>query len=168
MTMLARVTVVAAVVVWAIAGLAGAQTRGANGVFIRTADGVTELLVYAEPMQTGMLRMTRGELDQAPVIHELDSILTSLPNWRPLGVFVATAALFRDDRAERRLLPIAARMRNVYAADVRVVDLERRESINALLRSISASADSPGYAFVVLDLNGVRRCYPIRLTPLEQ
>ena len=168
MTALVRMAVVVVAAVGLPARLAGAQEPSGNGVFIRTADAVTELVVYAEPMQTGRLRMARGKLDQAPAIHELSSILASLPNWRPLGVFMATTALFRNDQAERRLLPTATRMRNVYATDIRVVDLERRESITALLESIDASANTPGYAFVMMGLGGVVRYYPFRLTLLEQ
>jgi hypothetical protein len=165
MPVLARIAIVATVALWTLTGRGEAQTRG---LFINSAAGATELLVYAEATHGGRLRMARGELEQAPVVHEVLGILSSLPNWRPIAVIVATTELFRHETAERRQLPIAIRMRNVFAAEVRAVDLEKREQIISLLRAIKASPDTPGYAFVVLDLNGVRRYYPIRLTPRER
>jgi hypothetical protein len=144
-----------------------AQTRYVDGVFVRTAEGVTELIAYAEPTH-GRLRMAHGDLEQAPVVFELQGILSSLPHWRPIGVFVGTSALFEDERAERRQLPIAVRMMNVYAVEVRAATLERREELIPWLAAVRASADSPGYAFVVLRMESLTRYYPIRLTPLDQ
>lgn len=156
-----------------IASPAAAQgVRYVDGLFVHSADSVSgaplELIAYAELTGSGMLRMVHGTLEDAPVVHEVRRVLCSLPNWRPVAAVVATTALFRDERAERRQVPIAAHQRNIYAVEVRIADFETRARIDALLRSVGASADTPGYAFVVIDNAGYRRFYPIRLTPIER
>lgn len=147
----------------------GAQVRYIDGLWLRTAEGVRELIVYAEIRSGGRLRMAQGDLEDAPTVHEVQGILASQPNWKPAAVIVTTTSLFTDESAERRNLPVATRMRNVYAAEVRVRDLERRDRIDALLRSVRASYDAPGYAFLVMYTDGAGlRYYPFRLTPAER
>ena len=52
---------------------------------------------------------------------------------------------------------------------LRASDLERRDTVERILKSVKASVDSPAYAFVVLSMDGVAaRYYPIRLTPGER
>jgi hypothetical protein len=153
------------------AGTAGeAQTiRYIDGVFVAPRGGAPiELIAYAEALSTGILRMQRGTLEDAPLIHELVSVLASVPNWRPKSVTVSTTDVFRDERAERRGLVFAVSKLNVYALGLRIVDLEKRETIDSLLKSVRASYDNPGYAFVGMEADGYVRYYPMRLTPMER
>ena len=152
------------------AGLASAQARYIKGVFVASPDGgVIELIAYAEARSNGSLQMTGGFLEDAPTLHEVRRILSSQPLWRPIGVFVASNQIFDSDRAERRHLSIALRQLNISTYEVRASDLERRDTVERLLKSVKASVDSPAYAFVVLTMSGVAaRYYPIRLTPAER
>jgi hypothetical protein len=147
-----------------------AQTiRYIDGVFIAPRGGAPiELIAYAEALSTGVLRMQHGTLEDAPLVHEIVSVLASLPNWRPKSVTVSTAEVFRDERAERRGLVFAVSKLNVYALGLRVADLEQREKINSLLKSVRASYDNPGYAFIGMESDGYVRYYPMRLTPMER
>ena len=97
-------------------------------MFARTAQSVTELIAYAERRSSGHLNMVHGDLEDASTIHEIHGILSSQPFGRPVAVDVTTTVAFKDDRAERRIVPIVSRMRNVYATDLRASDLERREN----------------------------------------
>jgi hypothetical protein len=156
----------------AAAGLVGeAQVvRYIDGVFIALKSGAPiELIAYAEARSTGVLAMQRGSLEDAPVVHELVSVLTSVPNWRPRSVTIATDHIFRDERAERRSVVFAIQKLNVYALGLRISDLERRDKIEPLLRAVRASYDHPGYAFIGMESEGINtRYYPMRLTPLEK
>ena len=153
-----------------IASRAYADQQYINGMFVYVkGSGPTELIAWAEANSRGQLRMQQGSLEDAPVVHEIEGIFTSIPLWRPVRVFVSTEHIFHDDRAEVRHLAIASRVMNVYTLALRVADLERRAKINSLLTSVRASADMPGYAFVVLRSSGISdRYYPIRLTPDER
>jgi hypothetical protein len=154
-----------------LSGLAGdAQTiRYLDGVFIAPRGGQPiELIAYAETLSTGILKMQHGDLEDAPLVHELVSVLASLPNWRPQSVTVSTTHIFRDERAERRGLVFSVAKLNVYALGLRIVDLERREKIDALLKSVRATYDNPGYAFIGMAADGYVRYYPMRLTPMER
>lgn len=164
-----RACIAAAAVVAAVAA-AGAQTvRYMDGVFIAPrGSSPIELIAYAEARATGVLRMQRGTLDDAPLVHELVSVLASLPNWRPQSVTVSTAEIFRDERAERRGLVFAVNKLNVYALGLRIADLEDRGKIDSLLKSVRASYDNPGYAFIGMEADGYVRFYPMRLTPMER
>lgn len=163
-----------AIAAWltASAAAAGQNTRFIDGLFVHTAESVgsapVELIAYAELTGSGMLRMIQGDLEDAPLVSEVRGILCSIPYWRPVFAMVTTTALFRDERSEWRQLSIATAPRNIYAMEVRVADLESRARIDALLRSVRASAETPGYAFLVLDNAGYRRYYPIRLSPIER
>jgi hypothetical protein len=149
----------------------GAQAvRYIDGIFIapRDATAPIELIAYAEALSTGVLRMQHGSLEDAPLVHEISGAFVSLPNWKPAGAFIGTTELFRDDRAERRRLSFAVQPRNVYAVALRIVDLESREKIESLLKAVRASAENPGYAFIVVAAETHVKYYPLRLTPLER
>jgi hypothetical protein len=147
--------------------VAGGQVRYIDGLFVASKGGVVELIAYAEEMNRGTLRMQQGSLEDVPVVHELTRLMSSIPLWPPVGVIVASEAIFHDDRAERRRLAIAGQKVNVYAVEIRVADLERRDRIESLLKSVKASYDSPGYAFIILASGDYHRYYPIRLTARE-
>jgi hypothetical protein len=159
------------------AGLALAGTGGSaqvvryiDGVFIAPNDGDAplELIAYAETLSNGLLRMQHGTLDDAPLVHEIRGAMVSVPNWRPAAVFVGTSELFKDERAERRRLPFATQPRNVYAVALRIADLERRDRIDSLLKSVRASPDTPGYAFIAIASDTHVKYFPMRLTPLDR
>lgn len=165
----------AVVVAWmASSADAAAQFVHAQGLFMQERDAAErELLAYAEIGGAEELRMQRGTIEEIPGLHELVGILCNIPSWRPTGVIVTTLEAFhpaRADRAERRPLTIAQNQINAFARLVRISDLERRDTIDRLLRSIRASADNPAFALIVLRQVGsdYDRYYPIRLTPLER
>jgi len=148
-----------------------AQTvRYIDGVFVAPRGGSPiELIAYAEANSRGMLQMQHGTLDDAPLVHEIVSVLVSVPHWQPVNPIVTTAEAFREEQAERRTLRIAVNKLNVYALGVRIADLEQRAKIESLLISVRASYDNPGYAFVVIETEGsYQRFFPMRLTPLEK
>jgi hypothetical protein len=151
------------------AALASAQARYIKGVFVASPEGsIVELIAYAEARGNGSLEMSSGFLEDAPTLNEVHSVLCSEPLWRPIGMFVASSTVFRNERADLRQLSITLRQRNVYTFEVRASDLEHRATIERILKSLNASADSPAYAFVVVSMRGVAaRYYPIRLTPAE-
>jgi hypothetical protein len=148
----------------------GQSVRYLDGVFVapKSASAPIELIAYAEALSTGVLRMQHGSLEDAPLVHEISGAFLSIPNWKPVGAFVGTTELFRDDRAERRRLSLAVQPRNVYAVALRLVDLERREKIESLLEAVRASADAPGYAFIVIASETHVKYYPMRLTAMER
>ena len=150
-------------------GLASAQARYIKGVFVASPDGsIVELIAYAEARGNGSLEMSSGFLEDAPALHEVHSVLCSEPLWRPIGMFVASSTVFRNERADLRQLSITLRQRNVYTFEVRASDPEHRDTIERIVKSLNASVDSPAYAFVVVSMRGVAaRYYPIRLTPAE-
>jgi hypothetical protein len=167
---MARVGWAAAALI-ALGGIRGdAQVvRYIDGLFVAPRGGSPiELIAYAETLSTGILRMQHGTLEDAPLIHEVVSVLASLPNWRPQSVTITTEEAFRDDRAERRSLVFAVNKLNVYALGLRISDLERRDKIDALLKSVRASAVNPGYAFIGMAADGYVRFYPMRLSSLEK
>jgi hypothetical protein len=141
-----------------------------DGVFVAPRGGAPiELIAYAEANSRGMLKMQHGTLDDAPLVHELVSVLVSVPHWQPRDALVTTTHAFSEEQAERRTLRIAINKLNVYALGVRIADLERRDKIASLLNSVRASYDNPGYAFIVIESEGgYQRFFPIRLTPLEK
>jgi hypothetical protein len=158
----------ALIALWSPVGAAQA-VRYIDGLFIAPRGGSPiELIAYAEAMSTGMLRMQHGSLEDAPLVHELVSVLASIPNWRPQSVTLSTEQIFRDERAERRSLVFAVNKLNVYALGLRISDLEQRDKIESLLKAIRASATNPGYAFIGMQADGYVRFYPMRLSPLER
>jgi hypothetical protein len=161
-----RSLVVALCLAMAAASPAAGQ-KYIDGVFVATRRGPVELIAHAELTSRGQLRMQQGSLDDAPVVDELVGILCSLPLWRPNAIVLATSTIFSSDKAERRVLSFSGRKLNVYASELRVVDLERRSKIDSLLKSVKASAAAPGYGFVVVTTHDgmAPRYYPFRLTP---
>lgn len=151
-----------------------AQTALASGLFYVTREaGEVELVAYAERAGAGLLRMQRGTIEDLPVIHELVGLRASVPSWRPTAVDVTTLDAFRAERYNRsewRSLAMAFKPLSVFASLVRVVDLERRDSIVGLLRSVRASSENPGFALVAMTMtSGANvRYYPIRLTPIDK
>jgi hypothetical protein len=163
-----RTLVVALCLAATAAWPATAQRKYIDGVFVATRQGPVELIAYAEMTARGQLRLQAGSLEDVPVVDELAGILCSVPLWRPTGILIASGRVFDEDQAERRTLIFSGRKLNVYASELRVVDLEKRSKIDELLESLKTSAASPGYGFVVMTSDNMRRFYPFRLTPPEQ
>jgi hypothetical protein len=147
----------------------GQVVRYIDGLFVAPRGGAPiELIAYAEELSIGTLRMQYGTLEDAPLVHEVVSVLATIPNWRPRSVIIASAAVFRDHRAERRSIVFAVNKLNVYALGLRISDLEERSKVESLLRAVRASYDNPGYAFIGMESDGYVRYYPMRLTPHEK
>ena len=148
-----------------------AQTvRYVDGVFVTPRKGPPiALTAYAEANPHGILQMLKGSLEDAPYVDEVTSVLVSLPNWRPVAALITTKAAFRDELVEKRQLPISARQLNIYAFRVRIPELERRDRIDALLKSLRASYDNPGYAFLAVKSEGrAAQWFALRMSALEQ
>jgi hypothetical protein len=143
----------------------GQTVKYIDGVFVAPRGGTPiELIAYAEANSRGILKMQEG-----PLVHEVVSVLISMPHWQPRTSIVTTSEAFRDEQAERRTLRIAVSKLNVYALGVRIADLEKRDKIDSLLKAVRASYDQPGYALIVIEADGgYKRYFPIRLTPLEK
>ena len=52
---------------------------------------------------------------------------------------------------------------NISALEVRVEDIEQKDRLAELIRSVGASEKSPAYVFVVMATNGLSRLYPFRV-----
>jgi hypothetical protein len=134
-----------------------------SGVFVATPHGPVELTAYAEVMRSGQLGMAKASLKNVPTVTDFLGILCNVPNWRPGGVMIASEAIFRDERAERREIAYALRLKNISAFEVRVEDVERKDRLAQLIRDVRASADDPAYVFIVMAANGLNRLYPFRV-----
>ena len=149
-----------------LASLTLAQTPNPiPGVWVLAPDGPVELIAFAEPRRNRTLEMSAGTLDDVPTVrpHAMLRVLTSRPNWRPTNVFIASASVFTDRSAENRPLRFTRRQVNVYSQELRIADLEAEAAVVRLAKMVRASAQSPAYAFIVLNLSGVLRYYPVRL-----
>ena len=82
-------------------------------------------------------------------------------HWQPGAIFVATQEIFKDESAERREVQFAVRRLNVSALEGR--DIEQRDRLAELIRSVGASEKSPAYVFIVMTMNGLNRFYPFRV-----
>ena len=143
--------------------LAARQGGYQPGVFVGTEHGPIELTAYAEVVTNGQLRMARGSFENVPTLSDVQRILCNLPNWVPSAIFVGTQELFRDERAERREVRFAVRRLNVSALELRVDDVERRDRLADLVRSVGATEKSPAYVFIAMTTNGLERFYPFRV-----
>lgn len=134
-----------------------------NGVFVASSHGPIELTAYAEVARNGQLRMAKGALENVPTINEVRGILCNMPSWRPGAVLIASEAIFHDERAERREIKFAVRLRSISAIDVRIEDVERKEPLAALIRAVGGTEEMPAYVFIVMVTNGLERLYPFRV-----
>ena len=107
--------------------------------------------------------MVHGTLEDVPRVDTIMSILLSMPLWKPAEMLIASERIFHDDYYERVVLRFAKHNLSLTATGLKISDVERRDSIDRLLRKVKASAKTPGYLFVILQLDGVNRYYPVRL-----
>jgi hypothetical protein len=134
-----------------------------HGLFVGTQNGPVELTAYAEVVTNGQLRMAKGSFENVPTLSDVQRVLCNLPNWEPGAIFVATQEIFRNERAERREVRFALRRLNISALELRVEDVERKDRLGDLARSVGASEQSPAYVFIVMTTNGLNRFYPFRV-----
>jgi hypothetical protein len=139
--------------------LASAQADLIRGVFVGTPNGPVELLAYADRTTIGLLRMSYGSFEDIPAFHSVSRVLCNLPNWRPEQVWLSTRMIFRDEFAERRILPFAVRPLNISALELRIRDMEDPGRVKKLLGYVRATASNPPYLFVTLSTGGVTRDY---------
>ena len=149
---------------FALVQLASAQQRGyLPGVFVATEHGPVELTAWAEVTRTGQLRMAKASLENVPTLADVRAVLCNLPNWRPGSVMIASEAIFRDERAERREIKFAVRLLNISAFEMRVEDVEQEDRLAPLIRAVGGSEDVRTYVFIVMVANGLERLYPFRV-----
>ena len=148
--------------------LAAAQADLIKGVFAGTPSGPVELIAYADRTSTGLLRMSYGSFEDVPAFNSVSRVLCNLPNWRPELVWLSTRRVFKDEYAERRILPFAVRPLNISALELRVSDMEDPGRVKKLLGYVRASADNPAYLFITLSFSGVTRDYMAELLNPEQ
>ena len=134
-----------------------------TGVFVATPDGPIELSAWAEVTRTGQLRMAKASLENVPTLTDVRGILCNLPNWKPSAVMIASEAIFRDERAERREVAFTLRVVNISAFEVRVEDIERKDRLAQLVRAVRATAQAPAYVFIAVSTSGLDRLYPFRV-----
>jgi hypothetical protein len=134
-----------------------------QGIFVGSSNGPIELTAYAELANNGQLRMAKGDIANVPILRDVQRVLVNLPHWDPGAIFVATQEIFRNERAERRDVRFALRRLNITAHELRVEDLERRDRLADLVRSVGGSEKTPAYVFVLMATNGLSRFYPFRV-----
>lgn len=145
---------------------AAAQDALLPGVSAHSGTEPVELTAWAERMPTGLLQMAGGTLRDIPSMERVYRVAINLPNWKPVGMWASTEAIFFDEFTERRRIPLAFRPINVYATLLRATDVETVEAVATLMRRLGSSGDTPVYAFVTVESNaGLVREYPVRLTP---
>ena len=146
---------------------AAAQTDLIKGVFAATPNGPVELIAYADRTSIGLLQMSYGSFEDVPAFRSVSRVLCNLPNWRPELVWLSTRMVFKDEYAERRILPFAVRPLNISALELRISDMEDPARVKKLLGYVRASADNPAYLFITLSFSGVTRDYIIELLMSE-
>lgn len=142
-----------------------AQPRYIDGVFVHGGKEPIELLAFAERSSTGQLRLAAATFEDVPAVTHVYRVLCSLPNWKPVMVWVSSRAIFRNEYAERRQLRFGGRQLNVYAAELRIAEVEQPERAARLVRSVGGTKDNPAYLFVTLDNGSVSREYMVELAP---
>ena len=138
---------------------ASAQPDLIKGVFAATPNGPVELIAYADRTSIGLLRMSYGTFEDIPAFHAVARVLCNLPNWRPELTWLSTRRIFKDEYAERRMLPFAVRPLNISALELRISDMEDPARVKKLLGYVRATASNPAYLFITLSIGGVTRDY---------
>ena len=146
------------------AATAVAQVNYVPGVFVGTSKGPVELIVYAEVLPSGRMKLADGmSLEDVPTVDTVQRFLCSLPNWKPGAVWIASDAIFKDEYSERRQVTAGYRMLNVYTTEVRVADLEDSGKVARLVKQVRPNGSEPAFAFISLNASGIGRHYLVRL-----
>lgn len=143
--------------------------RAQSGVVLVTDTERIPLTVYAEFLNSGVLRIASGSARDIPTVDSFRLIHTSITGWHPVAGLAASGDLFTSEYAERRRLPIAMRQVGVTAFAVRIADLETAGRVADLHRQIGKpEGGEDAYFFFVLTSGGITRYYPFRLEPAIQ
>ncbi len=148
-----------------VSSVAAAQDTPA-GIFVGTPDGPQEVGAYLSRTVTGRPRSGVGTLDEAPIVPGVVRVLCNLPHWRMRAVWLSTAKIMRDDRAERRVLKFRTRQLSVTGMFIQVVATEDPAQFKRLLDDVGATEDNAAYLFVTMESSGAIRDYVIGV-PLE-
>jgi len=132
-------------------------------VVLHTSSEQVPLKAYAEFHGSGVLQMSSGSFKDIPTIEDFRMLRCNLTGWVPGRAMVASAKLFENERAERRLISIATRKVGVTATEVRIADLEQPERVAELLRGIGEESGASAYFFFVLSGDGMMRYYPFKM-----
>ena len=132
----------AALVLAAMIGGASHASAQSTGVVLHTSTEQIPLKVYAELHRSGVMQLTSGSLKDIPVIQDFRFIRSALTGWFPGRALVASDEFFKNERAERRILPIATRQVGVTAFEVRIADLESFQKIAELLSAVGVPEGS--------------------------
>jgi hypothetical protein len=146
---------------WLVASAAPALAQ----VTLRTASEQIPLKAYAEFRRAGVMVLASGTQRDIPTVSDFRSIRVSLTGWLPGRAMVATQKLFDDERAERRLLPIATRKVGVTAFEVRIADFESPGRIAELIKDVGEENGEHVFFFFVLlgaGDDGAVRHYPFK------
>lgn len=132
-----------------------------TGVFVETEDGPQEAGVYADRSPGGRMRLAVGTLDEVQHVSGVIRILCNLPLLRVQSVWLSTARVFQDGRADRRQLTVRMRRLSFNTTVIQVAASEDPAAFRALLAGVGASADNPALVFVSLRSGGTLRDYVI-------
>ena len=146
--------------------LLAAATPAAAQITLHTSTEQIRLKAYAEFHRNGRLQLTSGSTKDIPTINDFRFIRLSLTGWLPGKGMVASLKLFEDEKAERRLIPIATRKIGVTAYEVRIADLEDPARIADLLKGVDEESGEGAYFFfgIVGDgSDGAIRYYPFKM-----
>ena len=142
----------------------GSHASAQSGaVVLYTSTEQIPLKAYAELHRSGVMQLTSGSSKDIPVIQDFRFIRCALTGWFPGRALVASEELFTNERAERRILPIATRKVGVTSEEVRIADLENPQKIAELLRAVGVpEGGDAGYFFFTLTADGMTRYYPFK------
>lgn len=134
-----------------------------SAVVLHTSTEQIPLKAYAELHRSGVMQLTSGSVKDIPIIQDFRFVRSALTGWFPGRALVASEELFKSERAERRILPIATRMVGVTAVQVRIADLESPQKINELLAAVGVpEGGDTGFFFFTLTGDGMTRYYPFK------
>jgi len=140
-----------------------------TGVLLFTEKEQIPLRTYAEFLRAGILRITHGTVKDIPTIDSIRFIRCSLTGWQPASVMVASEELFKNERSERRLTPIAVRPVGVTAVAVRVAALEDPKRVAELHKAVGEpEGGDRAYFFLILTSGDLTRYYPFRIRQAPQ
>jgi hypothetical protein len=146
-----------------VAAPVSARQRFVEGVFTATESGApVELIAWAEPMTAGMLKVTQGFLDDAPILPRTYRFLVNVGGYNLIGVLAVNKDIFTQqlDRLNSKMLAHSAVKLNVQTVEVGIPELENWDQVLRLRKSLKATEDKPLVFFLVLSNGAVKRFYP--------
>lgn len=133
------------------------------GIFVGTPDGPQEVATYANRTGSGRLQLGAGTLDEVQKVGGLVRLICNVPLWRVRAAYLATARIFEDARAERRVLKIRTQRLTITAVMVQVMATEDPVELKRLLDAVGATPERPAYVFVTLESAGMVRDYVVAI-----